>query len=203
MITGCAITELLLAQGIEEMTDSSTDRVASYASLPRRPALSAGALATLTTFDEPNLFPLASVSGARFRSLRPFLVLELFERLVGRTDPRLRDGVAWGAFEDRTELIGACALVPVSERSCRVHLAVVPERRRLGIGAELLHIAMADAGRHGVQQIVASYRAGASEAEALLSSVDAIRARRVCRDDVEVVVFIPATSSPTQEGTTA
>lgn len=111
--------------------------------------------------------------------------------------------MAWGAFEDRTELIAACALAPASERSWRVQVAVVPERRRLGIGAELLHIGMAEAGRCGARQIIGSHRPGAIEAERLLSSVAAIRARRVRRDEVGVVVFLPATSSPPREGMTA
>jgi GNAT superfamily N-acetyltransferase len=133
--------------------------------------------------------------------LRPFLALELFERLAGRADPGLNGAVAWGAFEDRADLIGACALARASERFWRVHVAVVAERRRLGIGAELLRIAMAEAGRGGARQIIGSHRVGAVEAEGLLSSVDAIRARRVRHEEVEVVVFIPAASFPTQ-GTT-
>jgi GNAT superfamily N-acetyltransferase len=157
-------------------------------------------VATQTTFDEPLAVPLASVSGARFRSLRPFLAMELFERLGGCVDRSLVEGEAWGAFEERTELIGACALVPVSTESFRVQVSVLPERRRLGIGAELLHLAAVQVRRRGARILMGSHAADAVDARMLVATLGTSTARRVRRGWADVVLLLPPTT-PTEEAT--
>jgi GNAT superfamily N-acetyltransferase len=140
------------------------------------------------------------MSGARITSLRPLVAMEFFTRVIGAADPALEGGEAWGAFEDRTELIAACALAHVSKSTCRLQIAVLAERRRLGVGAELLHIAMAEASRHGASMLRGSHPAGATDAQVLIASLNVTCARRVQVGQVEAVIFIPTSISPTHEG---
>ena len=141
--------------------------------------------------------PVSSASGARLRSLRPDIAASFFERVIGTCVPPLCWGEAWGAFEDRTEVIGACAVTRATETSARVQVAVVPARRRLGIGRELVDMAIVHAARQGTQTLIGSHEAGANGAVALIASLKVIRARRVRAGQVEVVLFVSMSESPT------
>ena len=156
-------------------------------------------MTTPTTFDEPTL-PFGSVSGARFKSIRAATAVELFERVIGAGHPSLVRGDAWGAFEDRTELIAACALARASDTVYRVQIVVVPERRRLGIGGEMVGLAIDEASRRGARMLVGSHPAGAVEARGLIESLGITSARRVRHDEAEVVVSVGTSAPPTRRG---
>ena len=142
----------------------------------------------------------SSASGAQLRSLRPDVAATFFERVIGTCHPSLSRGEAWGAFKDRSEVVGACAVAEISETSVRVQVAVVPERRHLGIGRELVDIAIAHATRQGARILIGSHEAGAAGALGLIASVNLPCARRVRAGQAEVALFLPMSEPSMQEG---
>lgn len=158
-------------------------------------------MATQTSFDQAQAVPMASVSGARFKALHPALARALFARVEGAPRQEWGRAEARGAFEDRTDLIGACALAEVSETTYRVHVAVVPERRRLGIGAELLHLAVLDLARRGARVLLGSHAADALDARRLVATLDVRSARRVRHGWADVAVLLSPPTTQTEEAT--
>jgi GNAT superfamily N-acetyltransferase len=102
---------------------------------------------------------------------------------------------AWGAFEDSNDLIGACAMVRTTDSSYRVHVAVVPERRRLEIGRELLNLIVDQAMARGARTVRGSHPFGASGAGHLIDGLELTSARRTANGQVDVVVFFPSALS--------
>jgi GNAT superfamily N-acetyltransferase len=148
------------------------------------------------------LYSTMSASGARFKSIRPVAALTFFEQFVAPMQGVPRRVDAWGAFEDATTLIGAVALARVSGATFWAQVAVAPERRRLGIGAELLDIAIREASEGGGRRLIGSYSAATVEAWALVESQPLSIARRVRHGRAEVVLFIPEPSTRTPGGDT-
>jgi len=99
---------------------------------------------------------------------------------------------AWGAFEDSNALIGACAIVQTAETSYRVHVAVVPERRRLQIASELLALVIDLVTPRGARTLHGSYQPAALGAHRLIDRLELTSARRTSHDHVEVVIFLPS-----------
>ncbi len=99
--------------------------------------------------------------------------------------------VAWGAFEDGTTLIGAAAVARVAVATFRAQIGVAPERRRLGIGTELLDVAIREASAGGGRRLIGSYPTCALEPRALIKAQPLSIARRLRHGQAEVVLFIP------------
>jgi GNAT superfamily N-acetyltransferase len=153
-------------------------------------------LSTRTALDaEPSLYLATSASGAGLRSIPPAAALEFFERYSGRTNLDVERLAAWGAFEDHATVIGACGLARVSDTACRAQVAVVPERRRLGIGGELVGILIHQAARNGARRLIGSHPASAIEARRMVASLGLVSARRVQDGSAKVVVFLPETAA--------
>jgi GNAT superfamily N-acetyltransferase len=144
---------------------------------------------------ESRSYPVASASGARLQSVRDAIAVEFLQRfgLTGR--PTGAPVGAWGAFQDRSTLIGAGTLTRVSESVFGVQVAVAPDRRRLGIGGELLGILIQEAAGGGARVLTGSCPASAVEAQCLIASLQLLSARRVQHDRAVVVVFLPRTTA--------
>ncbi len=106
---------------------------------------------------------------------------------------------AWGAFEDSNDLIGACAMVQTSETAFWVHVAVVPERRRLEIANELLTLVVEEVTPRGARTLRGSYPFDAPEARQLVDCLEFTSARRTIGGRVDVVVFLPSAPSASHE----
>lgn len=135
--------------------------------------------------------PVMSVSGARLRSIpaaSALLYLEQFGAPLHLMHCRVD---AWGAFEDRTTVIGVAALLWRSQERFGAQVAVVPGRRRLGIGGELLDIVIRAASAGGGRILTGWHPSGAGEARFLLASSELLWARRVRSDRADVVALIP------------
>jgi len=136
--------------------------------------------------------PFKSASGALFAAIPTSTALDLFRRLSRdlRSPADWED--AWGAFEDSNDLIGACAIVKTAGTSFRVHVAVIPERRRLQIATELLALVIDLVMARGARTLHGSYQSGAVGAHRLVDRLELTSARRTSEDDVEVVIFLPS-----------
>ena len=160
-------------------------------------------MSTHTTIEtDPFPHPTTSASGARLKSIRPVAALTFFEQFAAPIQVLPRRMVAWGAFEDDTTLIGAAALARVSGATFWAQIAVAPERRRLGIGAELLDMAIREASAGGGRRLIGSYPSCAVEPRALVEAHALSMARRVQQGQAEVVLFIPAAKARTTGGLT-
>jgi GNAT superfamily N-acetyltransferase len=158
-------------------------------------------VSTHTTLEtDPYRYPTMSVSGARLKSIRSVAALMFFDRFGAPVRGVSRRVDAWGAFEDGTTLIGAAALARVSGTAFWAQVAVAPERRRLGIGAELLDIAIREASEGGGRRLIGSYPACALEPRLLVESQPVSIARRVWHGQAEVVLFIPEPPARTPGG---
>jgi GNAT superfamily N-acetyltransferase len=143
-----------------------------------------------------------SVSGAGLKSIRPFAALIFFERFAAPIQGVLRRVYAWGAFEGSSGLIGAAALARVSGAIFGAQVTIAPERRRLGIGAESLDIAIREATDGGGRRLIGSYPACAIEPRGLVESHLLSVARQVKHGQTQVVLFIAEVSARTQGGQT-
>ena len=160
-------------------------------------------MSTHTTIEtDPDHSLTMSASGARLKSIRPVAALTFFEQFAVPIQGVPRRMVAWGAFEDASTLIGAAAVARVSGASFWAHVTVAPERRRLGIGAELLDIAIREASEGGGRRLIGSYPACAIEPRALVEAQPLSVARRVRHGQAEVVLFIPEATARTSGGKT-
>lgn len=149
---------------------------------------------------ETRSYQVTSASGARLQSVRHAIALEFLQRFGLSGLPTCATVDAWGAFEDRSTLIGACALTRVSESAFGVQVTVAPERRRLGIGGELLAIMIREAADGGARVLTGSYPARAVEPQCLIASLQLVWARRVEHDRAVVAVFLPRTTVKETKG---
>jgi GNAT superfamily N-acetyltransferase len=159
-------------------------------------------LSTDGTFETEARRYSTGACGGRLRSIRATRGVEFLERFSGPIGMEFGLVDAWGSFEARTKLIGVCALARVSATAFRIQVAVVPERRRLGVGGELLSIAIQRASEGGGRMLVGSYPAGAIGARCLVESLQLVSARRVRHGRAEVVLFMPTPASEMSGGGT-
>ena len=140
---------------------------------------------------DPYPTPTMSASGARLKPIRSVASLTFFERFAAPVQDICRHVDAWGAFEDDATMIGAAALARVSDATFWAHIVVAPQRRWLGIGGELLDIAVQGATRDGGRRLIGSHSARAVEPRRLAESQPLSVARRVEDGRAAVVLFIP------------
>jgi GNAT superfamily N-acetyltransferase len=149
---------------------------------------------------DPYPSPTASASGARLKPIRSVAALTFFERFAAPVQDICRHVDAWGAFEDGAALIGAAALARVSGATFWAQIVVAPQRRWLGIGGELLDIAVQAASRAGGRRLIGSHPATAIEARRIAESQPLLAARRVKRGQAMVVLFISEQQARTSGG---
>src|SRR5687768_8725843 len=112
-------------------------------------------VSTTTPTDSGAHQHLATTSGARLAAVSSE-VAEAFLARLGERGPDPIE-VALGAHEDDGTLIGVAAFGAVRADHGSLIVAVVPERRRLRIGSDLLQALMADAARTGMHWFRVSY----------------------------------------------
>lgn len=191
----------------EQLIDSSGDRFAKYAS--SAPALCTlqsnpgEAVSTHTILEaDPDLPRTMSASGARLMPIRSVVALTFFERFVAPVQDIRRHVDAWGAFEDDATLIGAAALARVSGGTFWAQIVVAPQRRWLGIGGELLDIAIHGASQARGRRLIGSHPSCATEPRGLVDSQPLSVARRVKDGQTQMVTFIAEASARTEGGQT-
>jgi GNAT superfamily N-acetyltransferase len=127
-----------------------------------------------------------TTSGAKIATIPA----ETAEAFLARLGERAPDPIelALGAFEDELTLIGVAAYGAVKANHGSLIVAVAPERRRLGIGSDLLQTLLADAARTGVRWFLVSYPSDAVAADALVRNCGLTTARRSVADCVTAVL---------------
>jgi GNAT superfamily N-acetyltransferase len=100
------------------------------------------------------------------------------------------DGV-WGAFEHSEALIGAAWLVASPSSTGRGRVAVVPERRGLGVGSDLLQILVDEARTRGITALAYEHTASDPGPSRLISSLGLKAAHRVHEGRARTIVFVP------------
>jgi len=151
---------------------------------------------------DPYPSPTMSASGARLKPVRSVAALAFFERFAAPVQDICRHADAWGAFEDDATLIGAAALARLSGATFWAQIVVAPQRRWLGIGGELLDIAIHRASQAGGRRLIGSHSDRAIEPRRLVESQPLLVARRLKHGQAQVVLFIAEASSRTQGGDT-
>jgi GNAT superfamily N-acetyltransferase len=145
-----------------------------------------------TEDDQGTVLVWPTLSGARLASIDPAQAGRFLAHLGERAPTSL--DTAFGAFEDNGALIGVGTL---EAPKCAVVLATVairPERRRLKVGTDLLHLLMRHARTIGASYLVFG-PAEATAIEAIARSLGLITARRVCHGTVTTVVVVLGDSS--------
>ena len=132
-----------------------------------------------------------TASGATLTAI-PAETAEAFLARLGERAPEPLE-LALGAHEDDGTLIGVAAYGAVRANHGSLIVAVVPERRRLRVGSDLLQALLAAAARTGMGWFRVSYPSGAVAADALVRSCGLATARRSVADSVTAV--LDATSS--------
>ena len=106
---------------------------------------------------------------------------------------------AWGAFEGSGPLVGVGILG--ARRGCRgrVWIAVAPERRRLGVGSELLGSIVTEAQEEGLGYLTWCHRASEVAPDRLARSLGLLIGRRVVSGMVETVAVLARNEEASNE----
>lgn len=131
----------------------------------------------------------ATLSGAKITAIAADTAEAFLARIVVPAPEAIE--VALGALQDDGTLIGVAVLGAVTAGRSSATVAVAPERRRMKIGSDLLHLLVAEATRRGVRRLRVSYRADAPAADALIRSSGLVAARRVVTGTVTAVLLCP------------
>jgi GNAT superfamily N-acetyltransferase len=108
---------------------------------------------------------------------------------------------AWGVFEDATPLIGVAVLaISGSSTNGQACLAVVPARRRLGVGSDLLHLLVEEAGMRGLRTLVGVYPAADPAPQGLARALSLTVARRIHDKSARIVIILPTPTPGNQQG---
>jgi GNAT superfamily N-acetyltransferase len=142
-----------------------------------------------------------TLSGARIEPIRFSAARTFLQRLDGNAWNIPTTGAAWGAFEHSEALIGVGVIATSRSSKARAFVVVAPERRRLGVGGELLQILVAHAQAMSLKTLACAHWADDPAPHQLVRSLALTAARRV-RDKTTVMVLIvphPSTDDPRGE----
>jgi GNAT superfamily N-acetyltransferase len=116
---------------------------------------------------------------------------EAFVNRYGLADYQpLANDLAWGAFEDAHQLIGVAVLSKLLRRG-RIWFVVTPERRRLGVGSELVAVVTTTAQELGLQYLAFRYRANDAAPQQLVRSLGRPLGRTNDAGIVNTVIVLP------------
>jgi GNAT superfamily N-acetyltransferase len=127
-----------------------------------------------------------TTSGAKVEAVDPDSAQRFLARLE-RRGPELVE-LALGAHEPAGRLIGVAAFGDVGVDHASLVVAVVPDRRRLGIASELLYALADEAARTGLRWFLVSYPSSEMAGDALVRSCGLTSARRVVDGTVTAVL---------------
>ena len=125
-------------------------------------------------------------SGARIVAVTPEAAEGFLERIGVRGPDEI--WVALAAMQDDATMIGVAVLGDKPADLCRIMAAVPPERRRLHIGTDLLHVLLAEAMQSDVHLLRISYPARDVAADAFLQASGLVTDRQLLNDVVTVVL---------------
>jgi GNAT superfamily N-acetyltransferase len=139
---------------------------------------------------QPVASALTTTSGARIQPI----TVEVAQTFVQRLDqmdhlPAVVDA-AWGAFTDAT-LIGVGMLAISRSLRGRVFVGVARDRRRLGVGTDLLELLVAEAVARDLTTLRCVHPASDPGAQRLVRALALTTARRVCGKTTVMVVILP------------
>jgi GNAT superfamily N-acetyltransferase len=100
---------------------------------------------------------------------------------------------AWGAYEHSEALIGVAVLAISTSPRGHFFVAVVPARRKLGVGGELLQTLVGEATQRGMRTLTCRHPAADPAAERLVSSLGLMATRRV-HHKIAVTTFLVSSS---------
>jgi hypothetical protein len=140
-----------------------------------------------TEVDPDTIIVSPTLSGARLAPIDPGQAASFLAHL-GQRAPTPLD-TTFGAFEDNGALIGVATLDTPKLCVVSATVAVRPERRRLKVGSDLLHLLICHAHRSNVRYVVFA-SAEATGIEAVARSLGLTAARRVHRGIVTTVVVV-------------
>ena len=127
-----------------------------------------------------------TASGAKVAPIGPDSAQTFLARL-GERGPEFIE-LALGAHESEGTLIGVAAFGDVGVDHASLIVAVVPDRRRLGIASELLYALADEAALTGLRWFLVSYPVSELAADALVRTCGLTTARRVVDDTVTAVL---------------
>jgi GNAT superfamily N-acetyltransferase len=137
---------------------------------------------------------VATASGARIAPI-PAAQARVFLARLDETAPERVD-VALGAVEDDESLIGVAVLSAAVHRGAAM-IAVLPSRRRLKVGSDLLHALLEQAATRAIYYLTGCpRRASAAATDALLRSFGLVAARHVHHGTATIVVVVAELSVP-------
>ena len=138
--------------------------------------------------DERNMGVTVSASGARIRPIDGAHARAMLNRL-GETVPQEAD-LAWGAHEDNDTLIGV-AMLGIGVHRGEAVVAVVPERRRLKVGGDLLHQLLEQAQASDLRYLVCTRSDPSISTDQFLRSQGLVVARHVGQGTLRIVAVLP------------
>ncbi len=143
------------------------------------------------TVDDGGAPPVTTTSGTTIATISR----EAANSFLARFDQlrTLPPTVALGAFEEGHTLIGVATLTGRTDASATLVVVVDPARRKLKIGSDLLHSAVARASSAGLRRLIVTYACDAVGADALFRSLSLLSARRQAQGTVTTVLFVSAT----------
>ena len=134
---------------------------------------------------------LTTASGTRIERLTSLDSARAFLDRYGPGGHQPDDGDrAWGAFEGTGPMVGIGILGAVRGPRSWAWIAVTPERRRLGVGCELLGAMVAAASGEGLWYLTYRHPAGEAAPERLARALGLAVARRVADGMVETVAVL-------------
>ncbi len=133
----------------------------------------------------------ATASGTRIEPLDSPSLARTFLDRYGPSGYQPDDGDrAWGAFEGAGPLVGIGILGAVIVPRGQAWIAVTPERRRLGVGSDLLGSIVAAAQAEGLRYLTWRHRAGEVAPDRLAKSLGLLLGRRVAGGVAETVAVL-------------
>ena len=100
-------------------------------------------------------------------------------------------GVAWGAFADRTTLIGVAVLSSSSSSQGQACVAVVPECQRHRVGSDLAEVLVHEVKGRGLKTLACPCISADPVPQEFVRSLHLITARRVNGNTAVMVLLIP------------
>ena len=139
----------------------------------------------------------ATASGARIVPIPATRARAFFIRL----DEPAQEGVdvAFGAMEDDGSLIGAAVLSSTVNRGAAM-VTVLPARRRLKVGSDLLHALLEQAAARGIDNLRCRPRRPSVATDGLLRSLGLVASRQVRERTITIVASVPAPTVPAEHG---
>ncbi len=107
---------------------------------------------------------------------------------------------AWGAYEHSEALIGVAVLAISTSLRGHFFVAVVPARRKLGVGGELLQTLVGEATQRGVRTLTCTHAAADPAVERLVTSLGLKAARRVHDKTAVTTLLLSSSMSDHHQG---